>query len=67
MRVLENEDYGVSTEEEFSDISFLLHRFCLLAVRSSGYFRPHLEYVLKHHVHMAIERTDSRENLSVVA
>merc|ERR1719421_2467418 len=66
LRVAEHQDHRVATQEKLADESVLVHwlRFLL---PSMWCLCPHLTYVLKHHVGMAVEGLDTSEDLPVVA
>ena len=60
----QDQDHTISSQEHLADEPVLVD--ALLAV-FAGLFRPHLLDVLEHHVAVAVEGFDAREQFAVVA
>lgn len=55
------------SNSHLTDKAILIHRPSLLPTRQPRRLRPHLLHILKHHVAVAIESLDARQQLAVVA
>jgi hypothetical protein len=63
----ENQHHAVAAKEEFADEAVAVDRLALLSVCIPGRLAPHLLDVLQHHVAVAVEGFDARQQLAVVA
>merc|ERR1719482_1106098 len=65
LRIPQDQNDGISAEEQLADEPVLVHRLRLLlpTVRNLS---PHLAYIFKHHVRMAVKRLDACEDLAVI-
>ncbi len=66
-RVAEDQNNGVSSEEEFSNVSVLVDWLSLLlAFACLGHLRPHLLHILQDHIEVAIKGLHSGQQLAIV-
>jgi hypothetical protein len=62
-----NKHNAVAAQEEFADEAVAVDRLSLLSICIPGRLAPHLLHVLQHHVAVAVESLDAREQFAVVA
>jgi hypothetical protein len=70
--VLDNDDDGVAAQEHLRNVALFVLCFCTLSFRSISrsrafrHFGPHLTRLFEHHVHVAVESLNTRQNLAVI-
>jgi hypothetical protein len=62
-----NQHNAITAQEEFANEAVAVDRLALLSVRIPRRLAPHLLDILQHHVAVAVEGLDAREQFAVVA
>lgn len=62
-----HQNHTVTAQEKLADEAVAIDRLTLLAVRVAGRLAPHLLHIFQHHVTVAVESLDARQQFAVVA
>ena len=67
LRVSDDYDNGVATDEHLADVSLTVDWVCTLALVSLGCLGPHLTDIFHDHIHMSVESLHSPQDFAIIS